>query len=378
MANTRRETTYARWLQQEGLPVARGYSVTDVRTLELAPWPRRGGRGAYIQLDGMEGLTGMYVGEIPPGGALEPEKHLYDELICILSGRGITAVWGTHARPTNGAAADPQTIFEWQTGSLFAPPLNTWYRLSNASGTEPARFLAVTTAPVVMDLFHNVDFVFNSDYVFDDRYDGAPDYFARAEDPRPVGDGWLWETNFIPNALTAELKPQEAKGAGSTATRYQMSGNVLVGHMAEFPVGRYMKAHYHGGGAIIFIARSHGYSLLWRRELGTRPYESGQGDQVIRVPWQEGSVFSPPSDWFHQHFNLGAQPARQVALRYGSHRYGVQFYDVHHPGKTTHASLREGGTTIASEDEDPEIRRQYQQALAEVGVDYRMPNAVSR
>jgi hypothetical protein len=58
MANTRRETTYERWLQQEGLPVARGYSVADVRALELAPWPRRGGRGAYIQLDGMEGLTG--------------------------------------------------------------------------------------------------------------------------------------------------------------------------------------------------------------------------------------------------------------------------------------------------------------------------------
>ena len=31
---------------------------------------RTGGNGAYIELKGMEGFTGMYVGEIPGGGAL--------------------------------------------------------------------------------------------------------------------------------------------------------------------------------------------------------------------------------------------------------------------------------------------------------------------
>ena len=43
-------------------------------------WPRLGGRAAFINLYGMEGVTGMYVGEIPAGGALTPEKHFYEEV----------------------------------------------------------------------------------------------------------------------------------------------------------------------------------------------------------------------------------------------------------------------------------------------------------
>ena len=55
--------------------------------LPRGPWKRTGGNGAYIELKGMEGFTGMYVGEIPPGGALNAENHLYEELIYILQRR---------------------------------------------------------------------------------------------------------------------------------------------------------------------------------------------------------------------------------------------------------------------------------------------------
>lgn len=61
-----RPTAYHQWIEEEGVPIERGHGVVDVRTLELGPWKRTGGSGAYVELVGMEGLTGMYVAEIPP------------------------------------------------------------------------------------------------------------------------------------------------------------------------------------------------------------------------------------------------------------------------------------------------------------------------
>jgi len=66
----KRDTSYEIWMRQESIPVIGGYGVEDVRQLALKSWPRTGGKGAFIDLKGMEGFTGMYVGEIPAGEAL--------------------------------------------------------------------------------------------------------------------------------------------------------------------------------------------------------------------------------------------------------------------------------------------------------------------
>src|SRR5579862_5564486 len=158
---------YWTWVEGEGIPLVEGYGVRDIRTVELAPWGRTGGKGAFVHLYGMEGVTGMHLGEIPPGAALEPEKHLYEEVITILTGRGITEVWN---RP------EAKQQFEWGPNSVFAPPVNAWHRLYNGSN-EPARFMAVTNAPLFMDVVHNNDFVFNCDFQFTDRFDDREGYF---------------------------------------------------------------------------------------------------------------------------------------------------------------------------------------------------------
>lgn len=360
-----RPTTYHQWMEEEGVPIERGHGVLDVRVLELGLWHRTGGSGAYIELVGMEGLTGMYVAEIPPSQALNPEKHLYDELIYIVAGHGTTKVW-------SGDREDQARVFEWAPGTLFTPPMNTTHQLFNLSGTEPARFLAVTIAPPIMDLFHSVPFVFNCPWEFTDRYDGRPDFFDVGErnffEP---GGVWLFETNLIPNVGGYELKAGSHMGAGGWGTVYQMDGNVLAGHIAEWPVGRYRKAHYHGGGAILFIVNGNGYTLMWPREVGPRPFESGRGEEVVRVDWQEGSVISPPSEWFHQHFNTGPSKVRQLALRMGSQRYGVWFHDMH-VREGVLRSTAEGGTLIEYEDEDPAVQRLYRAELARAGVEYQM------
>ena len=143
------QTGYHQWIKAEGIPVAVGHGMEDVRDIKLAPWRRTGGLGSFVHLHGMEGITGMYVAEIPPGEALQPEKHLYEELICILNGVGATEVWQEGKK---------KSLFEWGRMSLFSPPLNSWHRLING-GREPVKFLAVTNAPMVLDAYRNPEFV---------------------------------------------------------------------------------------------------------------------------------------------------------------------------------------------------------------------------
>src|SRR5690242_19707419 len=92
-------TGYERWLADEGVPVATGASVADLRGLQMGPWKRLGGRAAYVDIDGMEGITGMWVAEIPPGERLQPEKHVYEEVFFALDGRGSMEAWQDQGAP---------------------------------------------------------------------------------------------------------------------------------------------------------------------------------------------------------------------------------------------------------------------------------------
>jgi oxalate decarboxylase/phosphoglucose isomerase-like protein (cupin superfamily) len=221
----------------------------------------------------------------------------------------------------------------------------------------------------VLDHFHNERFVFNSDFSFVDRYDGEANYFEASDERYLTTNNrqWIWETNFIPDARRAQIDAQEQKGAGVHLTQFEISDNTLIGHLAEWPVGRYHKAHYHGGGAVLVILRSEGYSLMWPNDLGTKPYESGYRDRVVRVDWAPGSVFSPPTNWFHQHFNTGSEPALQLALRCGSHKFplGIRVAAIR---AGVYTSVRQGGTLIEYEDEDREIRRVYEAELEKKGI----------
>ena len=140
------------WVAQEGLDLIRGWKVDDVYTVPLKYWPRTGGYEVQIQLDGTGELNSAYVCEIPAGKHLEPQRHLYEELTYVLSGRGSTSVW---------YEGKPRNSFEWTAGALFAIPLNAWHQHFNGSGSEPARFLAMTTAPLMMNTIRDEDFIFN-------------------------------------------------------------------------------------------------------------------------------------------------------------------------------------------------------------------------
>jgi Cupin domain len=364
MVRPQAKSFYERWIASEGVPVLDGIVVPDVYRVPLRYWKRLGCDGAYLQLKGLQGITGAYLGKIAPGAATEPEKHLYEKIIYILEGEGVAEVQQRNRVP--------QTFF-WQAGSLFAPPINSTHRLTNYS-KEPARFLAVTTAPAVFDHFHNERFIFNSDFCFSERYDGQSEFFAAGEQRYLAAQTrqWVADTNFIADVKQQDVAAHEQIGAGVGMMQFELANNTLSAQLTQWPLAAYHKAHYQGGGAIFVALKSKGYSLAWPMELGPRPYESGYGDLVTRIDWEPGSVFSPPAHSFQQHFNTGAEPALQLALACGSQKFplGVTLAST---GAGVYTSVKQGGTLIEYVDEDPTIRRHFAAELRQSGIAPAMP-----
>lgn len=361
-------TTYGQWLRDEGVAVFEGWAVPDVWELETTLWPRLGGRACFLALyPQMEGQRGMYVVDIDPHEKLEPIRHLYEQMILILEGHGTTEVWQE--------GDSRKHVFEWGRGSVFSPPLNTWYRMYNLA-SEPAKFVAYNRAPMSFNEYRNVDYIFNCPYTFRDRFNGEDDYFQVA--PRSQqGERGIWETNFVADALSAELDPAEYKVSAGHITAFRMAKNAMEAHISQWPVGRYHKAHYHGAGAMLLGLRSQGYVLLWPSRAGNRPYSTGHADDVIEVPWGRGSIYSPPSEWFHQHFNTGKEPARHLAIR-GGNLFSLSIMGETDGEHANMISTAEGGSLLEYEDEDPEVRRRYREALKANGAENQMPDELYR
>jgi quercetin dioxygenase-like cupin family protein len=351
--------TYHEYQRGEGIPIVGGFAVEDLETVEVAPWARKGGRGAFVNLEGTEGVNDAYIVEIPPGASLNPQRQLFEEMIYVVDGNGSSQVWYQE---------NQKATFEWKTGSMFAVPLNAWHRHFNGRGDKPARFLSVTNAPVVMNLFHNLRFVFDTPFVFDDRFAGQEDYFS--------GEGKLYhgtavsnrnkvlETNFVPDTHNIELYTWKERGAGGSNIMFELAHNTMAAHISEFPVGTYKKAHRHGPGAHVIILSGKGYSLLWP-----------EGEERRKVDWRAGSMVVPPSGWFHQHFNSGAEPARYLALRWGSRRYAMEGPLAGGDGRSD-VSVKEGGAQIEYPDEERAIHELFESELARSGAQCRMASMI--
>jgi mannose-6-phosphate isomerase-like protein (cupin superfamily) len=360
---------YDRFMDEEGIPCYRDIGVRRVQDLPLADWKRLGGRGSFVQLFGTEGLWGMYVVELPGAGALNTERHLYEKVCFVVEGRGSTEVWQE--------GQTKRHVFEWQKGSIFSIPLNCYHRIINASSAR-ALIICGTTAPNMMNLLDNREFIFNCPHKFADRFSGAADYFKPNDDlePDPVRGLAMRRTNFIPDIINADLPLDNRRSPGYRRMEPSMAGNRFYFWIGHHETGRYSKAHKHASAAVLICIRGAGYTYTWPATLGTQPWRDGHQDKIKRQDYEFGGMVSaaPMSgDWFHQHFGISKGGLR-VSAWHGPNNQRSRKPGV--PGEVQldfgAIDLKKGGSAIPYNEEDPAIRAEFAETLKKHGVENRM------
>lgn len=373
------KSPYQRFMEEEGIPIVRGVGVYDTRDVELGQWDRMGGRGAFLYLDGVEGGgKGLYIVEVPGAGAINAERHMYNEFFLVVEGRGTTEVWRD--------GSSKRFVFEWGPGSLFTVPLGAWHRIVNASSSR-ALLVSANNAPPVMNLYQSRDFVFNSSFDFKDRFNEDDEFFRPKSDleAEPVRGRAAIRSNIFPDIVNCELPLDNQRAPGYRRIQPYFHGFIgdasTGGFVSQYPSGRYSKAHFHASGAVLMCLRGKGYTFNWPVELGPQPWKNGKGDQVkIQEYKQGGLVAAAPGggNWFHQHFSSGAEPMRVINY-WGGPTGGWGLPGTDEDGEVKAGNIygiNEGGRTILYPEEDPHIREYYKQRLAKEGVAIDMSDAM--
>jgi quercetin dioxygenase-like cupin family protein len=317
---------YRQWIKNSKVPMVEGYSIMDAAKQEVRPWPETGGRGLYLNFSGNVHMDAV-IQEIPAGKALEPKQHFYEQLTYVLSGRGYT---------TFGSGAKNKV--EWGEGSLFAVPVNVLHRHYNGDSAHPARLLFITSFPFMLQVFGSMSLINDLNFNFNDRYDGAANYFSSTQRVRKRWD----KTNFVKDIRKSEVVEWSERGEGNASMYWDMAGNTMLEpHMSEFEVGSYKLGHRHPYEAIIVTLNGKGFSLAEKDKL--------RDTEAMKIDWQAGSVVSPPFFWFHQHFNTGNTKARYLAITEGDFPLRLGF-----PLQVEQ---------IEANQEDPDIKKHFEREL---------------
>lgn len=349
---------YDEWMESQGLPVYRGHFVPDMRTVPLGHWKERECDAAFVQLVGQQGVSEARITEIAPGQALPPYRMAVEEIVYVVSGVGSTRVWSGDDSPDDGH------LFEWHDRALFLIPGNQHRQFSNLSGDTTVRLLHYDYLPLAMSVIPDPDFFFQNTYRPPARSAPRDAYSEAKLMTDAAGLRWVgnrksevayWYGNFFPDMRAWDkMDRNDARGAGGRTVLIQFAGSDMSCHMSMFDSRTYKKAHRHGPGRVIVVPTGEGYSVMWP-----------EGGERTIVPWQEAALFVPPDRWFHQHFNLGGDPARYLALHppMQFHGYAENLQD-------------RARDQIEYPQEEPWVREMFEKELKARGLESLMPDEV--
>lgn len=115
----------------------------------------------------------------------------------------------------------------------------------------------------------------------------------------------------------------ERKYRNTKAVFFKLGGDVrLQPHVSELPPGGRSVNHRHTTEAVIYIVSGVGYSMVgW------------DDDELHRIDWKEGDMFSFPVWMWHQHFNASeTEPCRYLAVQDTLHLKSIGLHAIErHP-----------------------------------------------
>ena len=99
-----------------------------------------------------------------------------------------------------------------------------------------------------------------------------------------------------------------------------------------------------------------GYASGGFRKKKSGPDEQPTRENPMAMHWQEGSMFTPPDLWFHQHMNVLDRPPRYLTF---------------HPARQVQPLYNGGNVPFV--EEHPIIRQTFEAELARRGLKSNMP-----
>lgn len=270
--------SYGDWAKGEGVPIVTA-ETADLLSASVAPWRRFGMNGAIFHLTARGDFLTLFLFELPAGGKSAQQRHLYEEVFYVLSGRGTTEI----------EAADGRTHrLAWGPHSLFTVPMNARHHHVNDAG-EPARLVSVNDLRYFFNVFRNEEFVFANGASFPERIADA--------DRR---EGVRWETGQTVDLSAAAIAPD---GFLDMTLAHGSIGAAL--HEIA-PNAQHAGPHAESG---CFLFAVSGDVSLRRDSDGAT------------VDLRPGLVIASLPDAAYRVANSSAHPARLLAVRMGSARY---------------------------------------------------------
>lgn len=259
--------------------------------------------------------------EIPPGGHLPAHRHLAEEMIYIISGKGYTLMWNS----VNGK----KERYDWAEGDLLSPSLNAWHQHFNASSDTPARYLTVTTAPLTKNIFKNDSFLSSTDFSFGERWEKSvgqkPEYVGNAT--KGAASVRMRVGHLLPNLPNRKMKDRGIGMSGITILpEGDMAGNQLLEmEVREFTspnaVGHY---HRHLWEVVYVVLKGEGYTVLQR-----------EGEPERRIDWGAGDLFIVEANEYHDNRPRGGAGGSRLQIKASGYfrRVGIdQFLMQNKPG----------------------------------------------